>query len=358
MAAIQLFNLRLALSPRNSALQLLPGQVPPIRPPSLSPASYRAVSPQGYPAMAVKVPLWHHYLQAIRSREVSQVQDFQRAEDILLTVLERVHALDPRFLVDYSHHLEAFQFALRSSDDPLDMQVLLRVDTSALLIEELGTSESGGGPVLCRLGIPREATNLEPWMTEDVFSASSEGNAECCGYIVPSKVLRVLKDLLVAAIVHCKHHSLIAPGSRLGHSKARVCANICVPVRVLVMCTVVGCVGTCVVMCLPRPRPSTSKEMWYISPVALVLFWSIMFSRCHYFSTSEYDHVLFCRLSGSRRVVGVVLGHWLWFRSQLVVTMFRANPSSSLECIAPGCVHVCAHVQVHIHLDLLVCTGE
>ncbi|XP_003474415.1 protein mab-21-like 4 [Cavia porcellus] len=163
--------------------------------------------------MAVKVPLWHHYLQAIRSREVSQVQDFQRAEDILLTVLERVHALDPRFLVDYSHHLEAFQFALRSSDDPLDMQVLLRVDTSALLIEELGTSESGGGPVLCRLGIPREATNLEPWMTEDVFSASSEGNAECCGYIVPSKVLRVLKDLLVAAIVHCKHHSLIAPGS-------------------------------------------------------------------------------------------------------------------------------------------------
>ncbi|KAM6152712.1 protein mab-21-like 4 [Erethizon dorsatum] len=163
--------------------------------------------------MAVKVPLWHHYLQAIRSREVSRVQDFQRAEDVLLTVLEHVHTLDPRFLVDYSHHLEAFQFALRSSEDPLDMQVLLRVDASALLIEELEALEPGDCPALCLLGIPREATGLELWMTEDVFSASSEGNNKCCGYIVPSKVLRVLKELLVAAIVHCKHHSLIAPGS-------------------------------------------------------------------------------------------------------------------------------------------------
>ncbi|XP_005411202.1 PREDICTED: uncharacterized protein C2orf54 homolog [Chinchilla lanigera] len=162
--------------------------------------------------MAVKVPLWHHYLQAIRSREVSRVQDFQRAEDVLLTLLEHVHTLDPRFLVDYSHHLEAFQFALRSSEDPLDMQVLLRVDSSALLIEEQGASEPGDGPVLCRLGIPRGATGLEPWMMEDVFSASSEGSTRCCGYIMPSKVLRVLRDLLVAAIVYCKHHGLIAPG--------------------------------------------------------------------------------------------------------------------------------------------------
>ncbi|XP_004868523.1 uncharacterized protein C2orf54 homolog [Heterocephalus glaber] len=163
--------------------------------------------------MAVQVPLWHHYLQAIRSRQASRVQDFQRAEDVLLTLLERVHALDARFLVDYSHHLEAFQFALRSSEDPLDMQVLLQVDANALQIEELGATEPGDGPLLCRLGIPREATGLEPWMAEDVFSACSEGNAKCCGYIMPSKVLHVLKDLLVAAMVHCKHHSLIAPGS-------------------------------------------------------------------------------------------------------------------------------------------------
>ncbi|XP_023577996.1 uncharacterized protein C2orf54 homolog isoform X2 [Octodon degus] len=163
--------------------------------------------------MAVKVPLWHHYLQAIRSREVSRVQDFQLAEDVLLTVLERVHTLDPRFLVDYSHHLEAFQFALRSSEDPLDMQVPLQVDASALLIEEQGPSELGDGPMLCRLGIPWGATGLESWMTGDVFSASSEGGTKCCGYIEPSKVLCVLKDLLVAAIVHCKHHGLIAPVS-------------------------------------------------------------------------------------------------------------------------------------------------
>ncbi|KFO22546.1 protein mab-21-like 4 [Fukomys damarensis] len=163
--------------------------------------------------MAGQVPLWHHYVQAIRSREASRVQDFQRAEDTLLTLLEHVHALDARFLVDYSHHLEAFQFALRSSEGPLDMQVPLRVDADTLQIEELGASEPGAGPLLCRLGIPREVPGLEPWMAEDVFSASSECDAKCCGYIVPSKVLGVLKDLLVAAMVHCKHHGLIAPGS-------------------------------------------------------------------------------------------------------------------------------------------------
>ncbi|XP_008592885.1 PREDICTED: uncharacterized protein C2orf54 homolog [Galeopterus variegatus] len=163
--------------------------------------------------MAVQVPLWHHYLQAIRSREVSRMQDFQRAENVLLTVLERVHALDPRFIVDYSRDLEAFQFALRSSEDPLDMEVPMWVDAEALLIEEPGAAEPGDGPASCRLGIPREVAGMEQWTTDDVFSVSSEDNTKCRGHIVPSKVLRVLKDLLVAAIVHCKHHSLLSPGS-------------------------------------------------------------------------------------------------------------------------------------------------
>ncbi|KAM5229120.1 protein mab-21-like 4 [Ctenodactylus gundi] len=163
--------------------------------------------------MAVQVPLWHHYLQAIQSRVASRVQDYLYAENILLTVLERVHALDPRFLVDYSRDLEAFQFALRSSEDPLDMEVPLWVDAEALLIEELEASEPGGSPRLCQLGVPKEVTGLESWMTDDVFSTSTEDTTKCYGHIVPRKVLRVLKDLLVAAIVHCKHHSLITPGS-------------------------------------------------------------------------------------------------------------------------------------------------
>ncbi|XP_008136691.2 protein mab-21-like 4 [Eptesicus fuscus] len=165
------------------------------------------------PAMAVQVPLWHHYLQAIRSREASRAQDYQRAENVLLTVLERVHAQDPRFLVDYSRDLEALQFALRSSDSPVDMEVPLRVDAEALLSEEPGASEMGDGPVTCRLGVPREGAGLEQWVTDDVFTASLNSSTKCCGHIVPSKVLHVLKDLLVAAIVHCKHHGLITPGS-------------------------------------------------------------------------------------------------------------------------------------------------
>ncbi|XP_004386535.1 protein mab-21-like 4 [Trichechus manatus latirostris] len=163
--------------------------------------------------MAVQVPLWHHYLHAVRSRAVPRAQDFQRAEDVLLTVLERVHALDPRFLVDYSRDLGAFQFALRSSEEPLALEVPLGLDAEALLIEELSAAEPADGPACCRLGVPREGAGLERWTTDDVFSASAESGADCRGHIVPSKVLRVLRDLLVAATVYCKHHSLITPGS-------------------------------------------------------------------------------------------------------------------------------------------------
>lgn len=163
--------------------------------------------------MAVRVSPWHHYLQAIRSRGAARAQDYQRAENVLLAVLERVHELDRRFLVDYSRDLEAFQFALRSSEDPVRMEVPLWVDAEALLVEEVGATEAGDGPASCRLGVPREGAGLERWTAEDVSSVSSEGSGTCRGHIVPSKVLRVLKDLLVAAIVHCKHQSLIAPGS-------------------------------------------------------------------------------------------------------------------------------------------------
>ncbi|XP_047578745.1 protein mab-21-like 4 isoform X1 [Lutra lutra] len=163
--------------------------------------------------MAVQVSLWHHYLQAIRSRGAPRAQDYQRAENVLLVVMERVHELDPRFLVDYSQDLEAFQFALRSSEDPVRMEVPLWVDAEVLLVEEAGAAEAGDGPTSCCLGVPREGANLERWTAEDISSISSEGSGNCCSHIVPSKVLRVLKDLLVAAIVHCKHQSLIAPGS-------------------------------------------------------------------------------------------------------------------------------------------------
>ncbi|XP_012889116.1 PREDICTED: uncharacterized protein C2orf54 homolog [Dipodomys ordii] len=165
------------------------------------------------PAPAQQVCLWQHYLLAIRSREAARIQDYQRAENALLAALEHVHALDPRFLVDYSRDPEARQFALRSSEEPLDMEVPLRVDAEGLLIEGLEAPAPRAGPALCCLGVPRGVAGLEPWMTTDVFSAAPEAGTSCCGHIVPSKVLHVLKDLLVAAIVHCRHQGLIPPGS-------------------------------------------------------------------------------------------------------------------------------------------------
>ncbi|XP_038605090.1 protein mab-21-like 4 [Tachyglossus aculeatus] len=164
--------------------------------------------------MAVKISLWHHYIQAIRSREAQKMQDYQRAENVLLTVLERVHDMDSRFIVDYSRDLEAFQFALRTSEDELTMEVPLRVNADALLVKENSGNESEetpNAPVSCSLGIPREAAGMEEWMTEDVFSALDD--PECVGHIVPGKILTLLKNLLVAAIVHCKHHQLIMPGA-------------------------------------------------------------------------------------------------------------------------------------------------
>ncbi|XP_027731756.1 protein mab-21-like 4 isoform X2 [Vombatus ursinus] len=169
--------------------------------------------------MAVKISLWHHCLQAIQSREIPKIQDYQRAENVLLTILDRVQELDSRFRVDYSRDLEAFQFALRTSEDDLTMEVPLWVDSDTLLAQETIDGQLEGrriqenlpSPASYTLGVPRDTASLERWMTEDVFSPSE--STECQGYILPSKVLRRLKDLLVAAIVYCKHHCLIMPGS-------------------------------------------------------------------------------------------------------------------------------------------------
>lgn len=163
--------------------------------------------------MALQVPLWHHYLRAIRSRGGSRARDFQGAENTLLTVLEQVQARDSRFLVDYGDS-QAEQFALRSSEDPVRLEVPLRLDVDALHLQEEPTAP-GEGPPLCRLGVPRDAAGLEAWTSDDVFSAlEDEAKGSCSGHIVPGKVLSVLRERLVAAIVHCRHHDLILPGRR------------------------------------------------------------------------------------------------------------------------------------------------
>ncbi|XP_061492679.1 protein mab-21-like 4 [Rhineura floridana] len=169
--------------------------------------------------MAAKVPHWHSYLQVILSRESQKVEHFQKAENILLIVLERVNAMDPRFIVDYSRNLEALEFALSAAEDEISMEVPLCIDGDALLMEECSGEHSDSEkvnhgnyqmPGSCYLGIPKEGTHLENWTNEDVFSVV--GSTESSGHIVPGKVLHLLKELIVAAIVHCKRQSLIKPG--------------------------------------------------------------------------------------------------------------------------------------------------
>ncbi|XP_007427572.1 uncharacterized protein C2orf54 homolog [Python bivittatus] len=169
--------------------------------------------------MAEKVPHWHSYLQVIQSRECQRVQHFQKAENILFIVLERVKTMDPRFIVDYSRNLEALEFSLSAAEDEVTMEVPLWVNADVLLMQACTDEQSDSEKVThrnyqmpgpCSLGVPKQETNLENWTKEDVFSAVD--GADFRGHIVPGKVLHLLKELIVAAIVHCKHQNLIKPG--------------------------------------------------------------------------------------------------------------------------------------------------
>nr|XP_028584309.1 protein mab-21-like 4 [Podarcis muralis] len=169
--------------------------------------------------MAAKVVHWKSYLQVILSRESRRVECFQKAENILLIVLERVNAMDPRFIVDYSRNLEALEFALSAAEDEVSMEVPLCIDADALLMQECSGEQSDSEKVTrgnyqmpgsCYVGVPKEGAHPENWTKEDVFSAV--GGTESSGHIVPGKVLHLLKELIIAAIVHCRHQSLIKPG--------------------------------------------------------------------------------------------------------------------------------------------------
>lgn len=163
--------------------------------------------------MAASASHWHSYLGVIVSRERQRLEHFQRAEDILLTLLEGVHAREPRFLVDYARNLEAFEFALCASEDAVTMEVPLRIDGDALrvLACQPGDTPAGHHPGLgtfC-LEVPSPGTDLEDWTsTVDVMEW---GHGARC--LVPGKVLRHLKELLVSAIVRCQRLFLLQPGA-------------------------------------------------------------------------------------------------------------------------------------------------
>lgn len=206
--AVVLVNARLQLpSARPAQLPALPSL------PTYFPSrSKQALDGRGA-AMAASASHWHSYLGVIVSRERQRLEHFQRAEDILLTLLEGVHAREPRFLVDYARNLEAFEFALCASEDAVTMEVPLRIDGDALRVLACrpGDTPAGHRPGLgtfC-LEVPSPGTDLEDWTsTVDVMEWGD--GARC---LVPGKVLQHLKELLVSAIVRCQRLFLLQPGA-------------------------------------------------------------------------------------------------------------------------------------------------
>ncbi|RMC02305.1 hypothetical protein DUI87_21473 [Hirundo rustica rustica] len=162
--------------------------------------------------MEANTSLWHSYLSVIVSRERQRMEHFQRAEDILLTLLESVHAREPRFLVDYARNLEAFEFALCASEDAVTLEMPLRIDGDTLRVLARRTGDAAGrhpsaGDTCC-LGVCSPGTDLEDW-TGVVDVMEHGGGAGC---LLPGKILQRLKELLVSAIVHCQRLFLLQPG--------------------------------------------------------------------------------------------------------------------------------------------------
>ncbi|KAM7107331.1 LOW QUALITY PROTEIN: protein mab-21-like 4 [Ciconia maguari] len=159
--------------------------------------------------MAASTSHWHSYLGVIVSRERQRLGHFQQAKDILLTLLEGVHAREPRFLADYARNLEASEFALCASEDAVTMEVPLWINALGVLTCWLGDPvrhclELG----TCCLEVPSPGTNLEDW-TSAVGVMEQGGGLGC---LVPGEVLQRLKELLVSAIVCCQHRFLLQPG--------------------------------------------------------------------------------------------------------------------------------------------------
>ncbi|KFQ83549.1 Uncharacterized protein C2orf54, partial [Phoenicopterus ruber ruber] len=166
----------------------------------------------GGAAMAASASHWHSYLGVIVSRERQRLEHFQQAEDILLTLLEGVHAREPRFLVNYARNLEAFEFALCTSEDAVTVEVPLRIDGDALRVlacsPEDSPAEHHPGLGTCCLEVSSPGTDLEDWTSTVGVMEQGAG----AGYLIPGKVLQHLKELLVSAIVRCQRRFLLQPG--------------------------------------------------------------------------------------------------------------------------------------------------
>ncbi|XP_061862065.1 protein mab-21-like 4 [Colius striatus] len=158
--------------------------------------------------MAASSRHWRSYLGVIVSRERQRMEHFQRAEDILLTLLEGVRASEPRFLVDYARNLEALEFALCASEDAVTIEVPLGIDGDTLRVLPCRPGDAPPGLGTCYLEVPSPGTHLQDW-TSAVRVTEQGGGVRC---LVPGKVLQHLKELLVSSIVRCQRLFLLQPG--------------------------------------------------------------------------------------------------------------------------------------------------
>ncbi|XP_043926986.1 protein mab-21-like 4 [Protopterus annectens] len=170
--------------------------------------------------MASDQHVWKRYLRGIKIRQDSRIEDFLHAENIIFTILERVNSVDYRFLVDYSRDHANFEYSLQTELHELSMEVPLWLDSAALVLEadcktpryELDGVSHKQTPRqdFCYIGVPKEGSNLEQWSSGGIFHETT--SSSCRGHIVPGKLVKLLKELIVAAIVYCRQTEQIKPG--------------------------------------------------------------------------------------------------------------------------------------------------
>ncbi|XP_069752634.1 espin-like protein isoform X2 [Narcine bancroftii] len=161
---------------------------------------------------------YQRYLLGIKAHKDMKIIEMQKCEDILFTILDRVHHQDNRFQVDYSRELACFEYTLRTEFDELDVEVPLWFNDLSLRIEESCDASYNVGGItnqsLARKGtvylaVPKESESR--WLDSDIFHRLSQ-SSKCSGHIVPGRVINILKELLKGAIVYCEQNFLLKPG--------------------------------------------------------------------------------------------------------------------------------------------------
>ncbi|KAM9231839.1 LOW QUALITY PROTEIN: protein mab-21-like 4 [Leptosomus discolor] len=151
----------------------------------------------------------HSYLGVVVSCERQWLEHFQWTEDILLILLEGVHARELHFFMDYARNLEAFEVALCASEDAVTMEVPLQIDSDALRVLVCQPGDAPAGHWLrlgtCYLEVPSPGTDLDDWT-----GVMEQGVGGRC--LVLGEVVQHLKELLVSSIVCCQRRFLLQPG--------------------------------------------------------------------------------------------------------------------------------------------------